>query len=158
MLSMENLPQLNWKHWNMFRWPEQEATVSSARSFEFFQTFHGLWDLFPPSWRWKWGIGLPWDKQTEEAKRCKCTVGWSSPSVSVIYLCSIIRLWRGVKQSQAAPLPSNWPDLSARRRSLLGIWRHLTEAHLQISSSSSIQSIPLFTRSILKRMEVIISR
>lgn len=46
------------------------------------------------------------------------------------------------KQTRAASLPSKWPDLSPHRHSLPGIWRHLTEAHRQISSSISIQSVP----------------
>ncbi len=48
MLSMENLPQQNWKHWNMFRWPEQEATVSSAHSLSFFRLSMGWEETFSP--------------------------------------------------------------------------------------------------------------
>lgn len=85
MLSMENLPQQNWKHWNMFKWPEQEATVSSAPSLSCSDFPWVVWP-FPWALRWEWGIGLLWVKQTEKAKRCKCTAGWSSPPL--LFICA----------------------------------------------------------------------
>lgn len=78
-------PSKNWKHWNMFRWPEEEATVSSAPSLTC-SDFPWAVRPFPLSWRWEWGIGLLWVKQTEEAKRCKCTVGWSNSCL--LFICT----------------------------------------------------------------------
>lgn len=46
------------------------------------------------------------------------------------------------QSTQSASLLSNWPELLPCRHSLRGIWRHFTEAHLQISYFS-IQCIPL---------------
>lgn len=46
------------------------------------------------------------------------------------------------QSTQAASLLLNWPELLPCRHSLTGIWRHFTEAHLQISYFS-IQYIPL---------------
>lgn len=52
-----------------------------------------------------------------------------------------VLLWGRIK-AQSASLLSNWPELLPCRHSLTGIWRHFTEAHLQISYFS-IQCIPL---------------
>lgn len=50
--------------------------------------------------------------------------------------------WRKNQSTQSASLLSSWPELLPCRHSLRGIWRHFTEAHLQISYFS-IQCIPL---------------
>lgn len=52
-----------------------------------------------------------------------------------------VLLWGRIK-AQSASLLSNWPELLPCRHSLRGIWRHFTEAQLQISYFS-IQCIPL---------------
>lgn len=140
---MENILQLNWKQWNICSdGPKQEATVSSAPFFELFRLSMGC-ETFPSKLELKVRDRITIRSLSNRQLRPKgASVQLGDPAhlsyISALHYQTVERS----QTAQAASLPSNWPDLSPHRRSLLGIWRHLTEAHLQISSSFSIQSIP----------------
>lgn len=85
--------------------PKQKASVSSALFFELFRLSMGC-ETFLQSWSWKWGIGLLSDPcQTDSLGQRVQVYSWVIQLISVIYLRSIIRLWRGVKQLRQLPSP-----------------------------------------------------
>lgn len=138
-LRVENILQQSWRPQNMFWSSKREATVHPASFLHStgWKTFE--WKLWCNRW-----VHRAW--------------GASVYSGQHPHLCLAVQLltageeeWKETRASRSFVHPfvcslcSKWPDLSPHRHSLPGsIWRHLTEAHRQISSSISIQSIPLF--------------